>query len=120
MTKPSDYPPVEEMGIKAVRDLLLRLELEKAQKQVEEIEGQKERIRQAVDDSILPNELLNKKHRTQTFLLNEQMPQKQWQIAEGTWDVGVTEDDMKMLMVEAWIPFIGIWLLVALIALFDV
>ena len=43
MTKPSDYPPVEEMSIKALKKLISRLEVEEATKEYNEFKALKDR-----------------------------------------------------------------------------
>jgi len=121
VTKPSDYPPVEDMSINTLRDIVLRLEEEEVNEywNVHSKEAIHERVEEAVSKSILPPEVLHKTRPTNTYLMNRDMPNKQWQIAENKHTPLAPPSEIALLLFSAWLPMIAAWLLIALIALLD-
>ena len=58
MTKPSDYPPVEEMSIKALKKILHREEIAEADKDIQDWEDIKQMTVDAVKQSHLSDDVL--------------------------------------------------------------
>ena len=119
MTKPSDYPPVEEMSIKALKKLISRLEVEEASKEYNEFKALKDRQKEIVKESMLPDDFLKSKHPTQSFLINEKYPSKAIQQAEGTWDVGISQRDAQLIFLQAFYPHIIAMIVICLVAIYD-
>jgi len=119
MTKPSDYPPVEEMSIKALKKLLSRLEVEEATKEYNKFQAHIDRQEEIVKESMLPDDFLKSKHPTQSFLINEKYPSKAIQQVEDTWGVGISQADARFILLQAFFPHIIAMIVICLVAIYD-
>ena len=113
MSRPKEYPPVEGMSTKALKDILYREQIEESQASMDEWEEIKQMTVDAVKESHLSNDVLKKYRPSSAYLNSRDYP---------TYKVEqeriISVDDGMVIMFEAMIPYMFIWLVVAYLALY--
>ena len=117
MSRPTEYPPVEGMSIKALKKLLDREEIAESERSNAVWSEIQRRSDEAVKKSIIPDDRENKS----TAQISEELfPNVHNKKAEGTWnDSLLTSEDQAWIWFYTFAPFYAILIFLGYLALID-
>ena len=117
MSRPTEYPPVEGMSIKALKKLLDREEIAESERKNAVWSEIQRRSDEAVKKSVIPDDRENKS----TAQISEELfPNVHYQKAEGTWNDSVlTSEDQAWIWFYTFAPFYAILIFLGYLALID-
>jgi penicillin-binding protein-related factor A (putative recombinase) len=111
MAKPSDYPAVEDMSIKALKDLVYRLEREQVQTRIDEWDGISDRSDRLVKEADVPMTVWERAERYPTKAVYDIDGPSHPQV--------ITDWDWISFYAMCFLPMFIFMGLLALIALYD-